>query len=163
VSNIQYAFIDRSRVPNRPELQASIDALGFDLQLSPEYTPFEDSGFLPFTLNGEEGPGFEIQYAVATELIGDDQALKAIATGRDCCISMAWHGSMKDLACVMIVSCALMKNFDAVVSYEGEAPEPLEKLLAEVPGILADARAQEARATNPSNQIKAKKPWWKIW
>ncbi len=163
MSNIQYAFIDRSRVPNRSELQASIDALGFDLQLSPEYTPFKDSGFLPFTLNGEEGPGFEIQYEVATELIGEDQALTAIAAGRDYCISMAWHGSMKDLACVMIVSCALMKNFDAVVSYEGEAPEPLEKLLAEVPGILADARTQEARGANPPIQIKAKKPWWRLW
>lgn len=163
MSNIQYAFIERGRVPNRSQLQASIDALGFDLKLCPEYTPFEDSGFLPFTLNGEEGPGFDIQYEAASELIGEDQALKRIAAGRDCCISMAWHGSMKDLACVMIVSCALMKDFDSVVSYEGEPPESLDRMLSVVPEVLADAKAQEARDASQSVQIKAKKPWWKLW
>ena len=163
MSNIQYAFIERTRVPDRSELQASIDALGFDLKLHPEYTPFEDSGFLPFVLNGEEGPGFEIYYEVASDLIGEERALQEIAAGRDYCISMAWHGSMKDLACVFIVSCALMKDFDAVVSYEGEPPEPLEKLLSEIPEVLADAKAQEAEAANCSIDATLKKPWWKLW
>lgn len=163
MSNIQYAFIERGRVPSRSELQASIDALGFDLRLPPEYTPFEDSGFLPFTLNGETGPGFEIQYDAASELIGEDQALREMAAGRDCCVSMSWHGSMKDLACVLIVSCALMKDFDSVVSYEGEPPEPLESLLSVVPEVLADARAQEARDANRSARPEKKKPWWKLW
>ena len=163
MSNIQYAFISRSRVPNRSELQASIDALGFDLKLHIEYTPFEDSGFLPFTLNGKEGPGFEIQYESASEIIGEDQSLREIAAGRDYCISMAWHGSMKDLACVLIVSCALMKDFESVVSYEGNPPEPLENLLSEIPEVLLDAQAQEDRATNRPIHIQKKRPWWKIW
>lgn len=163
MSNIQYAFIERGRVPSRSQLQASIDALGFDLKLHPEYTPFEDSGFLPFTLSGESGPGFEIHYELASELISDDEALKKIAIGRDFCISMSWHGSMKDLACVMIVSCALNKDFGAVVSYEGEPPEPLDRMLAVVPEVLADAKAQEARDIKLSAQVRAQKPWWKLW
>jgi hypothetical protein len=163
VSNIQYAFIERDSVPNRSQLQASVDALGFDLKLHPDYMPFEDSGFLPFALNGEEGPGFEIQYEVASEVIGDDDALREIAGGRDFCISMSWHGSMKDLACVMIVSCALVKDFGSVVSYEGEPPEPLDSLLAVVPAVLADAKVQEARDADPSVRDKATKPWWKVW
>lgn len=163
MSNIQYAFISRSRVPNRSELQASIDALGFDLKLHPEYTPFADSRFLPFTLNGEEGPGFEIQYESASEVIDEDKSLQEIAAGRDYCISMAWHGSMKDLACVLIVSCALMKDFESVVSYEGNSPEPLENMLSVIPEVLVDAHAQEDRATNRSMHIQQKSPWWKIW
>ncbi|MBT9539927.1 hypothetical protein [Thiobacillus sp.] len=163
MSNVQYAFISRSRVPNRSELQSSIDALGFDLKLHPEHTPFEDSGFLPFTLNGEEGPGFEIQYVPTSEVIAGDKSLQEIAAGRDHCISMAWHGSMKDLACVLIVSCALIKDFESVVSYEGDPPEPLENLLSEIPGVLLDAQAQEARTTNRPVHIEKKKPWWKIW
>jgi hypothetical protein len=163
MSNIQYAFIERTRVPDRAELQASIDALGFDLKLHPEYTPFEDSGFLPFVLNAEEGPGFEIQYEAASDLIGAELALQDIAAGRDYCISMAWHGSMKDLACVLIVSCALIKDFDAVVSYEGEPPESLEKLLSEIPGVLAEAKADEAKAASRSIDATLKKPWWKLW
>ena len=163
MSNIQYAFIERNRVPDRSELQASIDALGFDLKLHPEYTPFVDSGFLPFFLNGEDGPGFEIYYEVARDVIGENRAFQEIAAGRDYCISMAWHGRMNDLACVLIVSCALIKDFDAVVSYEGEPPESLEKLLAEIPGVLADAKSQEAKAANRSIGTPLKKPWWKFW
>lgn len=163
VSNIQYAFIDRARVPGRSELQASIDALGFDLRLPDEFTPFEDGGFLPFSLNGEEGAGFEIGYDAASELIADDPAMKEIAAGRDFCISMAWHGNMKDLACVMIVSCALIKDFGAVVSYEGEPPESLESLLAAVPEVLADAQVQEARDDRLMVERPVRKPWWKFW
>lgn len=160
MSNIQYAFVSRDRVPDRSRLQASLEALGFDLKLPPEYTPFGDSGFLPMSLNGEEGPGFEIGYLPASELIGGDEALAQIAAGRDCCISMAWHGSMKDLACVMMVSCALAKDFESVVSYEGEAPEPLDSMLAAIPEILADAKAQGLNLRLPD---KAKTPWWKFW
>lgn len=39
-----------------------------------------------------------------------DPVLKAVAAGRDHCISMAWHGSIKDLAYVLIVSGGLVKE-----------------------------------------------------
>ena len=145
MSTIQYPYIERQRVPNRSQLQEAIDAFGFDLKLHPEYMPFQDSGFLPFTLNGDEEPGFEIQYFPSSELNSDDEALLRYAAGRDFCISMSWHGSMKDLACVLLVSCALVKDFGAVVCYEGEPPESLERMLAVVPEVLADADAQAAR------------------
>lgn len=162
MSNIQYAFLERSRIPGRPALQASIDALGFDLQLHADYAPFKDEGFLPFVLEGEEGPGFEIQFTTADTVLLDDPGLKAITAGRDHCISMAWHGSMKDLACVLIVSCALIRDFGAIVSYEGEAPEPLENLLAAVREVLAEERAKEKEP--PGKPIlSVRKPWWKFW
>jgi hypothetical protein len=142
MSNSQFAFLNRSAVPDRASLQASIDALGFELKLHPGFTPFEDSGFLPCTLKGEEGPGFEIFYEESAEIVGEDDDFKLIADGRDYCISMVWRGSMKDLACVMIVSCALVKDFGAVVSYEGEAPEPLPKLLEATQGIVNDAASE---------------------
>jgi hypothetical protein len=163
VSNIQYAFIERQSVPSRSQLQEAIDALGFDLKIHPEYTAFVDSGFLPFTLNGENGPGFEIQYFPASELNSDDEALLRYAAGRDFCISMSWRGSMKDLACVLLVSCALVKDFGAVVSYEGEPPESLSSMLAVVPEVLADADAQAARDASRAVQNKPKMPWWKLW
>lgn len=137
--------------------------MGFDLKLHPQYTPFEDSGFLPFSLNGEDGAGFEIRYGQASELFNEDDAFAKLAAGRDICISMSWHGSMKDLACVMIVSCALVKEFNAVVSYEGEPPEPLDRMLAVVPEVLADAKAQEARNASVTTKTTPQKPWWKLW
>lgn len=162
MSNIQYAFVRRDYVPTLLELQASIDALGFDLKLHPEYSPFKDSGFLPFVLNGEEGPGFEIQYVTAAELIDGDEAMKTIAAGRDYCISMAWRGSMKDLACVLIVSCALMKDFDCIVSYEGEPPEPYENLLATVREVLEETTSEGVYHSNHPI-IQERRPWWKFW
>jgi hypothetical protein len=166
MSNIQYAFIDRARVPDRVTLQASIDALGYDLKLHHEYTPFKDSGFLPFILNGEEGPGFEIEYQETGDLVPEDKAMREIAANRDCCISMAWHGSMRDLACAMIVSYALAKDFGAVVAYEGNAPESVATLLSGVQEALSEAkreREQPLRKLPQPNGQKVKKPWWKLW
>lgn len=142
MSNTQFAFIKRSLVPDREALQASINSLGFDLQLHPEFNPTTDSGFLPFTLNGQEGPGFEVFYADTNEVAGEDEDLQSLAGGRDHCISMVWRGSMKDLACVMIVSCALTKDFDAVVSYEGEPPDSLDSMLEVTQGVLKDAKSE---------------------
>jgi hypothetical protein len=168
MSNIQYAFIARQRVPDRAALQAAITALGFDLQLHPRYAPFAESGFLPCVLNGEEGPGFEICQGPASEWLGDDPALRASVAGRDHCISLAWHGSMQDLACVMIVCSALARDFDALVSYEGEPPEPLETLLAAAREALEEppeAWSRKVAATmgpGPAGSGR-KKPWWKLW
>ncbi len=129
MSNTQFAFLQRAKVPTRESLQASIAALGFDAELHPDFTPFEDSGFLPFTLNGEDGPGFEIEYQNASDVIDGDDELLEFAAGKDYCISMTWSSSMKDLACVLIVSCALANDFGAVISYEGEAPQALAEML----------------------------------
>ncbi len=143
MSNSQFAFIPRSRVPQRDALQASVDRLGFDLKLHPDFTPFDDSGFLPFTLNGYEGPGFEIHYSAAQDVVGDDDDFAAMADGRDYCITMTWGGRMKDLACVMMVSCALARDFDAVVSYEGEEPQPLEDMLHTVQVALKEGAKEK--------------------
>ena len=142
MSNTQFAFIERSAVPGREALQASIDDLGFDLRVAPEFTPFKHSGFIPFTLKGETGPGFEIYFADVAAISGEDAELRALAGGRDHCISMVWRGSIKDLACVMIVSCALTKACDAVVSYEGETAMPLPALIEATESVLKLAASE---------------------
>jgi hypothetical protein len=166
MSNTQFAFIRRNQVPDRTALQTSIDALGFDLRLHPDYTPFDDSGFLPFVLNGEEGFGFEIYYQDAAEVIGNDGDLKELANGRDHCISMVWRGSLKDLACVMIVSCALTKDFDAVVSYQGDPPEPLETMLGTARDVIKDGaneKSPQVAVTSTAMSHSRKEPWWRFW
>lgn len=166
MSNIQYAFIDRTRVPDRTALQASLDALGFDLQLPPDSTPFKDSGFLPLVLEGEEGPGFEMECHESADLLAQDERLRSVASNRTCCISMSWHGSMRDLACVMVVSYTLSKNFGAIVSYEGDPPASEEDLLAGAQEALGEARSERAQASHrppaPGGR-DVKRPWWKLW
>jgi len=166
VSNTQIAFLNRNNVPRREALQASIDKLGFNLKLDPEFTPFEDSGFSPCTLDGIPDVGFEVFYAPTLEVTEGDPDLATVAGDRDFSISMVWHSSMKDCACVMIVSCALAKDFDAVISYEGEEPEPFESLLASTKEIVADATKPTPSASareRPANAPMPRKPLWCFW
>lgn len=166
MSNTQIAFLNRADVPGRDALQASIDRLGFNLKLHPEFTPFDDSGFLPCILDGTSDVGFEVFYAPASEITKGDEDLAAIAAGRDFSISMVWRGSMKDCACGMIVSCALAKDFGAVVTYEGNPPEPFESLLGNTKEIVADAAKEKPRGQAqhvPVQTQPPKKPWWRLW
>ena len=142
MSNTQFAFLKSAAVPDRAALQAWIDDLGFDLKLHPEINLKSDQGFSPCVLEGVEDVGFELWPSATQELAEDNEGVSEIAGDRDFCISMSWRGSMKDCAAVMIVSCALAKNCDAVISYEGDQPEPLAKMLEATAEILADARGE---------------------
>ena len=166
MSNAQIAFLNRGKVPNREALQTSIDQLGFNLKLDLEFTPFDDSGFSPCVLDGATDVGFEILYAPTSEVVDGNPNLTAIAAGRDFSISMVWHSSMKDCACAMIVSCALAKDFGAVVTYEGEQPESFETLLENTKSIVVDAAKETPRvqAKHPAPEAPSpKKPWWRLW
>lgn len=165
MSNTQYAFIQRTSVPDRAALQTAIDALGFDLKLDPTYTPFEDSGFSPCVLNGREGFGFEIYYSDVGEVTAGPEGLFAISSGRDHCISFVWHSSMNDLACAMIVGSALAKDFGAVVSYEGNPPQSVEELVAAAHESikLGNEEKPPMYEETPTTKTKQRKPWWKLW
>ena len=136
MSNEQYALMDRSKVPSRERWQDAIKQCGFDLQLDPEMKPFEDSGFSPCTLMGEE-TGVEIDYDDSPEMMED---FRDIAPGKDCCVSFRWGGDLLECACAMIASYALAKHFGAVVSYEGEDPySDLDEFLKETREIVKEA------------------------
>lgn len=166
MSNTQLVFIDRSRIPDRAALQSSIDDLGFDLQLDPDYTPFADAGFSPCIIGGREGFGFEVYYSPADEVVAESAELAAIAAGRDYCVQLVWHGSMNDLACAMIVSAALARDHDAVVSYEGQPPEAVEQIVAAAHMFVAEGQGEAPPLFDPGSNaptVGAKKPWWKWW
>lgn len=140
MSNTQFAFLKTESLPSRSALQSWIDELGFDLQLSPDLDLKTDRGFSPWVLEGLHDVGPELWPCATTEVANGDEGIVRMAGARDFCVSMTWRGSMKDCAAVMIVSCALAKYSDAVISYGGEAPEPVENLLATTNEALEMAR-----------------------
>lgn len=142
MSNTQFAFLKKSQVPSGATLQASIDALGFDLKLDPTLNLLEDSGFSPCVLAGIPDVGFELFTESAKDVIGDNDAFLEKIGDSDLAVSMVWRGSMKDCASVLIVSCALAKDFGAVISYEGEPPEPFENLLEATREAIAEAKKE---------------------
>ena len=138
MSNTYFAFINKSDIPSRETLQSTIDSLGFNLELDPDFTPFEDEGFSPCSLNGKENIGFEIYYEEAHEVVGDDTEFQQIKGDKDYCISLSWGSDIYDCVCSMIISCALAKGFGATVSYEGEEPESLEIMLKNTRSLVQD-------------------------
>ncbi|MDR0781712.1 MAG: hypothetical protein LBF16_13655 [Pseudomonadales bacterium] len=143
MSNTQFAFLEKSRVPIRASLQASIDALGFDLQLYPALDLLSDAGFIPCVFYGVSDIGFELYSGPTSDVIGDNDELLSAIGNHDFCLNMVFHSSMKDCAAVMIVSCALAHDFGAVIFYEGETPMSLEMLLQETPEVIELAKTED--------------------
>ncbi|TWO69645.1 hypothetical protein FN976_17585 [Caenimonas sedimenti] len=158
MSNTQYVFIERSKIPDRDQLQAAIDSLAFPIQLDPEFTPFDDLGFSPCTLNGRSEVGFEIFYDATKEIVEDDEEFSAIAAGRDYCISLVWRSSHDDLICVMGVSAAYAHAFEAVISYEGDEPIPAATLIKQTRELLAGGDAVEEVEKNDAIDLKESPP-----
>lgn len=156
MSNIQYAFINKDKIPDRKALQSTINNFGFDLQLDSNFTPFEDEGFSPCIFYGENDIGFEIDYYLADEITEDDEDFKEIAGENDFCISMSWGGSMKDCASVMIVCSALAKDFGAVISYGGDKPDSLEKMISDTKLIISDVTVKKVKRVNVYNKFLKK-------
>ena len=81
--------------------------------------------------------GVEMYFDDSKELI---DSFRDIAEDRDCCISFRWGGSMQECACAMVASYALADSFDAIVSYEGEAPpESIQAFRKETESVIAQA------------------------
>lgn len=115
----QTAFVTRANVPNREELQAAVDSLGFDCKVDASYVPFSSSGFLPCVLAGKES-GFEIYFESAADVLALFPHLTESVDVRDVAITFRWGGDMAECACVLIVSAALATSFGAIVHYQDD-------------------------------------------
>jgi len=139
MSNTQFAFINQSDIPTREQLQGTIDQLGYDLKLDPELSLKDDEGFSPCILKEEPDVGFELFCESTTDVVEDDEEFEEMANGKDTCITMSWGSSFKDCSCVLIVSYALMKGYDAITTYEGEDLDTLDSLQAGINEALDEA------------------------
>lgn len=155
MANEQYAFLKTSNVPTRDGLQQAIGRAGFDLKLDADYHPRTNVGFVPCALNGKD-TGVEMYFDDSKELL---DSFRKIAGDRECCISFRWGGDIWECACALVVSYALAASFDAIVSYEGEAPpESLEAFRKETEHAIA--LAAEADNQTLQRTVAAEKRSW---
>jgi len=138
MSNTQFVFINQEDIPTGEQLQGTIDLLGYDLKLDPELSLKDDEGFSPCILNGESGVGFELFCQLTSNVVAGDKEFEKMAGGKDTCITMTWGSSMKDCTCVLIVSYALMKEYGAITTYEGEELDTLESLHTDINEALKE-------------------------
>lgn len=106
-------YLMRNDAPGRKPLQQAIDALKFKLVLDDGYAPFETSGYLPCTLEGEDS-GFDIRFSEAKPDLSCFPALGARIGGRDAVIGLRWSGDARERASALIVSAALAEAFGAI-------------------------------------------------
>lgn len=122
MSNVQYVFLPRSRVPSRRALQAAIDVLRLPLRLNPRLNLLKQRGFSPCELDGEDGAGIELGFERTSNVVAEEsgfERFRTIAKTHDVCLTLCWHSGMDDCAAAMIVCCALAKKFGGVGSFEG--------------------------------------------
>ncbi len=147
----QFAFIDKDRVPTRKQLQKSINALGYDMQLDPGYTPFDDEGFSPCVLNGETGAGFALYYEKSSDVFGEDIEFRNMIGNKNFCLSFCWSGSSRDRACVLIISLALTKDFGAVTTYEGQELDTIDSLKNGIEACFNEMNARNLVTCRPES------------
>lgn len=128
------AYLNSGNVPARKLLQQAIDALRFPLTLDDSYAPFETSGYLPCTLDGEDA-GFDLRFRdVAADVSS------ALNPGdRNAALSLKWGGDPREAAAALVFCAALARNFDAFVQTGDTATlSSFEQLVAKARNILAD-------------------------
>ncbi|MDI4665767.1 hypothetical protein K9U40_15760 [Xanthobacter autotrophicus] len=113
MARAQTAFLSRSDVPDRAALQKAIDALKLKLVLDDGYVPFESSGYLPCTLDGEDA-GFTIRFG-DVDTGTKSAALAEALGGRDVAVDFKWSGDVREQVSAMGVCAALAGSFGAVV------------------------------------------------
>ena len=132
------AYLERSRVPDRAALQAALKALRFPLTVDDGYVPFETSGYLPCTLDGEDA-GVDIRFAdSATQLAGHPGLQEAVGE-RDAAIVLRWGGDPRERASALMLAAALAQHFDAQVqSKQDDTLRTPDAMLGEARRCLAD-------------------------
>lgn len=138
MANEQYAFLRRSELPTTATLQSVIDNdPNFALTIDPETNLSESVGFVPCVICGVES-GVEIDFDDSPELI---EQFGDLAADRNCCLVFRWGGDMVECACAMVLSYALAKHYNAIVSYEGEPPlESLDAFREETIAVHGHAK-----------------------
>lgn len=117
MANSLTAFLERSRVPDRQALQEEIKRLKFRLSIDESWVPFECSGYIPCTLDGEDA-GFDVRFEDGSSRLPD--SLSDEAGKRDAALVLKWGGDPRERASALIVCAALSQGFDALILHQGE-------------------------------------------
>jgi hypothetical protein len=116
----QTAFLAPDQVPNRSTLQNALKGLRFPLSVDSDYVPFESTGYLPCTLDGEDA-GFDIKFEDSATRLLDQPQLQAGIGGQTAAITLRWGGDPRERVAALIVGATLAHSFGAMVQRQGDA------------------------------------------
>lgn len=113
-------YLAEAAVPDYDALQKAVKASKVNVAVDRDYVPFESSGYLPITVEGEDA-GFTIAFATGVAHVQ--------APGRDVAIAVKWGGDPREFIAAAVVSAALAKGFDGVIVGEDGAAVDADGLL----------------------------------
>jgi len=137
VSQSLSAILARTDVPAREALEDAVEALKFKLSVDESYVPFESKGYLPCTLNGEDG-GLNIRLDAVEPYLAEFPSLKDQIGLRDTLVGLRSGGDPREDVCVLMLAAALAEKFDAIVH------DPKKGTIIPADKLAAWARSQFA-------------------
>lgn len=133
MAKLQIAYLERHRVPDHQALQEALKNLRFRLSVDDTYAPFESSGYLPCTLDGEDA-GVDIKFSDSAAPLAAQPQLRQQIGQRDTAILLRWGGDPRERASALILGAALAHSFGALVQ------QPQEAVLRTPDQLLEEAR-----------------------
>ncbi|ESS67405.1 hypothetical protein MGMO_167c00260 [Methyloglobulus morosus KoM1] len=128
MAKVRTAYLKHEQVPTRMALQDAIKNLRFKLILDDSYTPFECTGYIPCTLDGEDA-GVEINFG-ETDFSALAPTVKAAIGDRDTTINIRSGADPREIVSAAIIAATLANSFEALIQNQGEdALENAEELL----------------------------------
>jgi hypothetical protein len=134
-----HVLLRKDRLPDAKRWQASIDELGFDVQLPSFLVLASHSGFLPARFKGESS-GFEIDLSPASVIICNYPEQAAHFTDTDCSANFRWGSDATETACALAAAAALTNLSAGVWFY------PADQLVLDSTGAIEEARNGVAAA-----------------
>lgn len=119
----------RSLVPTLSELHGVLKSLKFKLTVDEAYTPFETSGYLPCTINGEDG-GINIAFDSAADVLADPSVAN-LPEAIDTAIRLKSGGDPREDVCVLMIAAALAQSNSTVAFGPSRSPVSAGQLVTD--------------------------------
>lgn len=118
MTKVRIAYLKREQVLSRMALQDAIKALRFKLILDEGYVPFESTGYLPCTLDGEDA-GVDLKFGTI-DFNALAPTVKAAIGDRDSAITIRSGADPREIVSAAIIAATLANSFEALIQNQGE-------------------------------------------
>jgi len=131
--------LEATQAPALNALQAQIKAFGFKLTVDEGYAPFETSGYLPCTLEGEDA-GVDLRFERDAPLPDAAQALEAERGARRAVAKLAWTGDPREELSALVLALAFAQLTQCMIVDPDKCQLVLtEALMKKARALLADS------------------------
>lgn len=118
MSKVRTVYLKREHVPAREALQDAIKNLRFKLILDESYIPFECTGYIPCTLDGEDA-GLELKFETI-DVNSLESDIKAAIGDCDIAITIRSGADPREVVSATIIAATLANSFNALIRNKGE-------------------------------------------